>query len=172
MSLLDLELNVASLEAENADHEATKALLCQEIEEVKHDMREVVSKVVTYACMELLHSDEFGRLVEKLVSLAITFGRCMAYEQVAKMKEPFNLSKVKGYRPLYEKEHTQASNDLTTTTFSWLNKYVASHSAETCSFEDPDACAFFLVSYSNFCSFFEAYVSSCLYLEPSPSPNE
>ncbi|GKD86061.1 hypothetical protein Tco_1357215, partial [Tanacetum coccineum] len=27
--------------------------------------------------------------------------------------------------PSYEKEHTQASNDLATATFSWLNEYVA-----------------------------------------------
>ncbi|GKA53706.1 hypothetical protein Tco_0747021 [Tanacetum coccineum] len=30
-----------------------------------------------------------------------------------------------GYRPSYDKEHTQSSNDLATTTFSWLNEYVA-----------------------------------------------
>nr|GEZ80427.1 hypothetical protein [Tanacetum cinerariifolium] len=65
------------------------------------------------------------RLVGKLVSLAITFDRCRAYEQVARMNEPFDLSKVKGYFPSYEKEHTQASNDLATATFSWLNEYVA-----------------------------------------------
>ncbi|GJU34796.1 hypothetical protein Tco_1183150 [Tanacetum coccineum] len=99
MSLSDLESKVASLESEKANLEATKALLRQEIE-------------------ELLHSDKLGRLVGKLVSSAITFGRCKAYEQVAKMKEPFDLSKIKGYRPSYKKEHTQASNDLATATFS------------------------------------------------------
>ncbi|GJS35758.1 hypothetical protein Tco_0534140 [Tanacetum coccineum] len=109
--------------------EATEALLRQEIEEVKHDRREVVSKVVPYTCMELLHSDDMGRLVGKLVSSAITFGRCRAYEQVARMKEPLDLSKVMGYRPSFEKEHTQASNDLATATFSWLNEYVADASA-------------------------------------------
>ncbi|GJZ52592.1 hypothetical protein Tco_0607107 [Tanacetum coccineum] len=129
VSLLALESDDASLKAEKANLEATKALLRQEIEEVKHDRREVVSKVVPYACMELLHSDELGRLVRKLVSSAITFGRCRAYEQVARMKEPFELSKVKGYRPSYKKEHTQASNDLATATFSWLNEYVADASA-------------------------------------------
>ncbi|GKA53705.1 hypothetical protein Tco_0747020 [Tanacetum coccineum] len=30
-----------------------------------------------------------------------------------------------GYRPSYKKEHTQSTNDLATTTFSWLNEYVA-----------------------------------------------
>ncbi|GKE25586.1 hypothetical protein Tco_1440970, partial [Tanacetum coccineum] len=129
VSLSALELRAASLEAKKANLEATEALLCQEIEEVKHDRREVVSKVVPYACMELLYSDELGRLVGKLVLSVITFGRCRAYEQVARMKEPYDLSKVKGYRPSYEKEHTQASNDLATTTFSWLNVYVADASA-------------------------------------------
>ncbi|GJT38958.1 hypothetical protein Tco_0938823 [Tanacetum coccineum] len=125
VSLLDLESKVASLRAEKANPEATEASLCQEIEEVKHDRREVVSKVVPYACIELLHSDELGRLVGKLVSSAITFGRCRAYKHVARMNEPFDLSKVKGYRPSYKKEHTQSSNDLDTATFSWLNEYIA-----------------------------------------------
>ncbi|GJZ72703.1 hypothetical protein Tco_0636849 [Tanacetum coccineum] len=129
VSLLALELKVASLKAEKANLEATKASLRQEIEEVKHDRREVVSKVVPYACMALLHSDELGRLVGKLVSSAITFGRCRAYEQVTRMKEPFDLSKVKRYRPSYEKEHTQARNDLAIAIFSWLNEYVADASA-------------------------------------------
>nr|GEX71065.1 hypothetical protein [Tanacetum cinerariifolium] len=95
VSLSALESKVTPLEAKNANLEATEASLCQEIEEVKHDKREVVFKVVPDACIELLHSDELGRLV----SSAITFGRCRAYEQVARMKEPFKLSKVKGYRP-------------------------------------------------------------------------
>ncbi|GJY01268.1 hypothetical protein Tco_0359420 [Tanacetum coccineum] len=129
VSLLALESKVSYLEAEKANLKATEASLRQEIEEVKHDRREVVSKVVPYACMKLLLSDELGRLVGKLVSSAITFGRCRAYEQVARMKDPFDLSKVKGCRPSYEKEHTQASNDLATATFSWSNEYVADASA-------------------------------------------
>nr|GEV77891.1 ribonuclease H-like domain-containing protein [Tanacetum cinerariifolium] len=75
LSLLDMESKVASLEAKKANLEAIDASLCQEIEKVKHDKREVVSKVVHYACMELLYSDELGRLVGKLASSAITFGR-------------------------------------------------------------------------------------------------
>nr|GEZ13998.1 hypothetical protein [Tanacetum cinerariifolium] len=94
-SLLALESKVASLEAEKANLKATKASLRQEIEEVKHDRREVVSKVVPYACMELFTV----------------------------------MNWVKGYRPSYEKEHTQASNNLATATFSWLNKYVVDASA-------------------------------------------
>ncbi|GJT59609.1 hypothetical protein Tco_1003142 [Tanacetum coccineum] len=89
------------------------------------DRREVVSKVVPYVAMELVHSDDMGSLVSRLVSSAILYGRCRAYEQVADMKEPFDLSKVKGYRSSYKKDHTQASNDLATATFPWLDEFVA-----------------------------------------------
>ncbi|GJX41652.1 hypothetical protein Tco_0256642 [Tanacetum coccineum] len=51
-------------------------------------------------------SDELDRLVGKLVSSAITYGRCRAYKQVAAMKEPFDLSKAKGYHSSYQKDHT------------------------------------------------------------------
>ncbi|GKC79353.1 ribonuclease H-like domain-containing protein [Tanacetum coccineum] len=100
-----------------------------EVDDVKRDRMEVVSKVVPYAAMELVHSDDLGSLVGRLVSSAIFYGRCKALEQVAGMKEPFDLSKVKGYRPSYKKEHDQASNDLATATFPWLSKFVADPSA-------------------------------------------
>ncbi|GJU68750.1 hypothetical protein Tco_1255009 [Tanacetum coccineum] len=47
------------------------------------------------------------------------------HEKEKSAKEP----EVKEYRPSYEKEHTQANNDLATATFSWLNEYVAEASA-------------------------------------------
>nr|GEX28119.1 hypothetical protein [Tanacetum cinerariifolium] len=96
-----------------------------EVDELKHARREVVSKVVPYAEMELIHSDDMGSLVFKLVSSDIVYGRCRAFKQVAGMKEPFDLSKVKGYRSSYKKDHTQASNDLAATTFPWLDEFVA-----------------------------------------------
>nr|GEV71847.1 hypothetical protein [Tanacetum cinerariifolium] len=52
-----------------------------------------------------------------------------AYEQVIDMKEPFDLSKVKGYRSSYKKDRTQASTDLATVTFPWLDEFVADPSA-------------------------------------------
>nr|GEZ77688.1 hypothetical protein [Tanacetum cinerariifolium] len=81
--------------------EKISALTTKEVEELKHDMRDVVSKVVPYAAMELVHSDDIGNLVGKLVSFAIVYRRCRAFEQVIDMNEPFNLSKVKGYRSSY-----------------------------------------------------------------------
>nr|GEY40478.1 hypothetical protein [Tanacetum cinerariifolium] len=92
---------VNSLEADKARLEAVEVYLRREVEELKQDRRDVVSKVVPYAAIELVHSDELGRLVGKLVSSAITYRRCRAYEQVAVMKEPFELSKAKGYRSSY-----------------------------------------------------------------------
>ncbi|GJZ12272.1 hypothetical protein Tco_0547502, partial [Tanacetum coccineum] len=105
--------------------EAIEASLRREVEELRQDRRDVVSKVVPYATLELVHSDELGRLVGTLVSSAIIYGRCRVYEQVAALKEPFNLSKAKGHRSSYKKEHTQASNDFATAMFPWLDKFVA-----------------------------------------------
>ncbi|GJW95786.1 hypothetical protein Tco_0175458 [Tanacetum coccineum] len=123
-SLSTLESKVTSLEAEKARLEAVEVALRKEVEELKQDMREVVSKVVPYVAMELVHSDDMGSLVGKLVSSAIVYGRCRAFEQVADIKEPFDLSKMKVYLSSYKKEYTQASNDLATTTFPWLDEFM------------------------------------------------
>ncbi|GJZ93091.1 hypothetical protein Tco_0665156 [Tanacetum coccineum] len=105
-SLSTLESKVTLLEAEKARLETVEASLRKEVEELKQDRREVVSKVVPYAAMELVHSDDMGSLVGKLVSSAIVYGRCRDFEQVADMKEPFDLLKVKGYHSSYKKDHT------------------------------------------------------------------
>ncbi|GJV51581.1 hypothetical protein Tco_1447322 [Tanacetum coccineum] len=129
ISILSTKSKVTSLEAEKARLEAFKVTLRKEVEAHKQDRREVVSKVVPYAVVELVHSDDMGSLVGKLVSSAIVYGRCRAFEQITNMKEPFELLKVKGYRSSYKKDHTQASNDLATTTFPWLDEFVADPSA-------------------------------------------
>ncbi|GJV05503.1 hypothetical protein Tco_1343159 [Tanacetum coccineum] len=66
-SLSTLQSKVTSLEVKKARLEAIEVSLRREVEELKQDMREVVLKVIPYAAM--------------------------AYEQVADMKEPFDLSK-------------------------------------------------------------------------------
>ncbi|GJW20915.1 hypothetical protein Tco_0031537 [Tanacetum coccineum] len=122
---MTLESKVAFLEAEKAKLEVTEASLYQKIETVKRDRAEFVLKVVPYVAMELVQSDEMGRLVAKLVSSTIFYERCAAFEEVADMKEPLDLAKVKGYRPSYKKEHTQAGNGKTTATFPFLSEVVA-----------------------------------------------
>ncbi|GJY92904.1 hypothetical protein Tco_0508686 [Tanacetum coccineum] len=79
--------------AEKARLKAVEVSLRKEVEELKHDRREVVSKVIPYVVMELVHSDAMDSLVSKLMSSAIVYGRCRAFEQVADMKEPFDSSK-------------------------------------------------------------------------------
>ncbi|GJT72743.1 hypothetical protein Tco_1032029 [Tanacetum coccineum] len=129
VSLLTLESKVASLEAKKTRLETIEASLWQEVDDVKRDRMEMLSKVVPYATLELVHNDELGSLVSKLVSFVVFYKRCTAFEQVAEMKEPFDLSKVKGYCPLYKKEHTQPSNDLATITFLFISEFVADPSA-------------------------------------------
>ncbi|GJV47583.1 hypothetical protein Tco_1437795 [Tanacetum coccineum] len=128
-SLSTLKSKVTSLEAEKARLKAVEVSIRKEVEELKHDRREVVSKVVPYTVMDLVHSDDMGSLIGRLVSFAIVYGRCKAYEQVVDMKEPFDLSKVKGYRSSYKKDHTQASNDLAIAIFPWLDEFMADPSA-------------------------------------------
>ncbi|GJT03889.1 hypothetical protein Tco_0838351 [Tanacetum coccineum] len=129
VTLSTLESKVDSLEAEKARLEAVEASLHREVEELKKDRKDVVSKVVPYAALELVHSDELGRLVGMLVSSTITYGRCRAYEQVTTMKDPFDLSKAKGYCSSYKKEHAHDSNDFATATFPWLDEFVADAAA-------------------------------------------
>ncbi|GJW32015.1 hypothetical protein Tco_0052047 [Tanacetum coccineum] len=121
---LSTKSKVTSLEAEKARLEAVEVSLRKEVEKLKQDRREVVSKVVPYAAMELIHSDDMGSLVVRLMSFAILYGRCRAYGQVADIKEPFDLSNMKGYRSSYKKDHTQTSNDFATATFHWLDEFV------------------------------------------------
>ncbi|GKB64812.1 hypothetical protein Tco_0920998 [Tanacetum coccineum] len=66
-SLSTLELKVTSLEAEKARLEVVKVFLQKEVEELKQDRREVVSKVSPYAAMELIYSDDMGNLVGRLI---------------------------------------------------------------------------------------------------------
>ncbi|GJS26004.1 hypothetical protein Tco_0486624 [Tanacetum coccineum] len=124
-NLSSLESQVVSLEAEKAWLEAVEVYLRKEVDDVRWDRMEVISKVVPYAAMELIYGDDLGSLAGKLVTSAIVYGRCKAFEQVATMKEPFDLKKVKGYRSSYKKEHNQAGNDLAITTFPWLLEFVA-----------------------------------------------
>nr|GEX72826.1 hypothetical protein [Tanacetum cinerariifolium] len=116
-------------DANKARLEAVEVSLQKEVDDVKWDTMEAVSKVVPNAVMKLIYSDDLGSLVGRLVSSAIIYGRCKAFEQVAAIKEPFDLSKVKGYRPSYKKEHDQAGNDVATATFPWFSEFVADPSA-------------------------------------------
>ncbi|GJZ31938.1 hypothetical protein Tco_0576985 [Tanacetum coccineum] len=93
--IASLSGEVTSLEAEKVKLEVVKASFRQEPHNAKLDRAEVISKVVPYVAMELMNSDDMDRLVAKLVSASILYGRCHAFEEVAKMKDPFDITKVK-----------------------------------------------------------------------------
>ncbi|GJT96401.1 hypothetical protein Tco_1091919 [Tanacetum coccineum] len=124
-----LSFEVMSLVAEKPRLETVKVSIRKEVDDVRRDRMEVVLNIVPYAAMELIYSDDLGSLVGKLVTSAIIYKRCKAFDQVAAMKEPFNLTKVKGYRSSYKKYHNQAGNDLAIATFRWLSEFVADPSA-------------------------------------------
>ncbi|GJQ89158.1 hypothetical protein Tco_0000297 [Tanacetum coccineum] len=129
LAVVILHEKISTLSSEAKEHKANLDRMMLEIDDAKHDRMEVVSKVVPYITMELVHSDKLCRLVGKLISFAVFYGRCATFEEVAKLKDPFYLMKVKGYRPSYKKEHTKAGNDLATATFPFLSKVVADSSA-------------------------------------------
>ncbi|GJZ30508.1 hypothetical protein Tco_0575555 [Tanacetum coccineum] len=105
--------------------EASNIFICQEVEDVKKDRAEVVSKVVPYVVMELVHSDKLDMLVGRLAFAFVFYGKCDAFEEVAKMTKSFDLATVKMYRPAYKEKHTKAINDLATATFPFLSEVVA-----------------------------------------------
>ncbi|GJY23654.1 hypothetical protein Tco_0397312 [Tanacetum coccineum] len=89
-AILDRMLPAASYQENLATLESKVATL-----EAKNGRAKVVTKVVPYVAMEFMHSDEIAMLVRKLVSSVVFYGRCAAFEEVADMKEPFDLAKVK-----------------------------------------------------------------------------
>ncbi|GKE34201.1 hypothetical protein Tco_1453523 [Tanacetum coccineum] len=75
-----------------------------EMDALKQDGASVIAKVVPDAATKLIHIDEMGMLVAKLVKASIIYGRCADFEDVAKLKEPFVMEKMVGYRPSSKQE--------------------------------------------------------------------
>ncbi|GJW61502.1 hypothetical protein Tco_0110837 [Tanacetum coccineum] len=74
---------------------------------------------------KLVHSDEMGVLVAKLVRLAIIYGICMAFEEVAKLKEPFVLEKMPNYRTSLKDEYDQAGEDMANASYPFLSEFTS-----------------------------------------------
>ncbi|GJV52926.1 hypothetical protein Tco_1448667 [Tanacetum coccineum] len=92
---------------------------------LRQDRVAVVAKVVPHVAMELVHSDKMGLLVARLTKIALFHGRCSALEEVAALKEPFELEKMHGYCPLSKKEFDQASDNLATASYPFLAEIIA-----------------------------------------------
>nr|GEX96250.1 hypothetical protein [Tanacetum cinerariifolium] len=100
-------------------------LICElRLRHCRGDRASVVAKVVLDAAIKLICSDEIGMLVAKLVKASIIYGRWAAFEEVAKLKEPFIMEKMAGYRPSSKQECDQDGDDLANALYPFLSKYV------------------------------------------------
>ncbi|GKD29947.1 hypothetical protein Tco_1240725 [Tanacetum coccineum] len=73
--------------------------------------------------MKLVHSDEIGVLVSRLVREAIIHGRCTTFKEVSKLKEPFILEKMPGYRTSLKDEYDRAGEDMANASYPFLSKF-------------------------------------------------
>nr|GEW01322.1 hypothetical protein [Tanacetum cinerariifolium] len=93
-NLSSLESQVVSLEAKKARLKAVEVSLRKKVDDARRDRMEVFLKIVPYAAMELIHSDDLGSLVGKLVTSAIVYGRYpSAHVEVLLKKKPPSIQK-------------------------------------------------------------------------------
>ncbi|GJR70127.1 hypothetical protein Tco_0016192 [Tanacetum coccineum] len=113
-----------------ANYEQTLSILhAKEIDSLRRDKAAIVSKVVPNAAMKLVHSDEMGVLVARLVRVAIIHGRCTAFEEVAKLKEPFILEKMPGYRTSLKDEYDRAREDMANASYPFFSEFTLNPNA-------------------------------------------
>ncbi|GJS88574.1 hypothetical protein Tco_0771210 [Tanacetum coccineum] len=120
-----LREKIEGIESEKERLKSSKIQFLQEIDSLKQDRADVVSKVIPNAAMKLIRNDDLGVLIAKLVRSSIIYGRCQAFEEVAAMEEPFVLEKMSGYRPSSKEEYDQAGDALANASYPFLAEYVA-----------------------------------------------
>ncbi|GKB70098.1 hypothetical protein Tco_0931510 [Tanacetum coccineum] len=123
--LFVLHSKVEGLETEMKRLKKSESQLLQEIDGLKQDRVTVVVKVVPHVATELVRSYKIGLLIARLVKTTHVHGRCTTFEEVADLKEPFELEKMHGYRHLSKKEFDQASDNLATASYSFLAEATA-----------------------------------------------
>ncbi|GJX31495.1 hypothetical protein Tco_0241350 [Tanacetum coccineum] len=124
-TLSSLRPKIKGLESKRENLKAFEIQLLQKMDSLKQDRADVVAKVILDAAMKLVHSDEMGVLVAKLVKASIFHGRCGAFEEVSKLKEPFILEKMLDYRPSLKEEYDRADDDLANTSYPFLAEFTA-----------------------------------------------
>nr|GEU91747.1 hypothetical protein [Tanacetum cinerariifolium] len=120
-----LRVKFEGLESESERLKASEIQMLQEIDRLRQDMAVIVSKVVPDASMKLVHSDEMGVLVARLVRAAIVHGRCTKFKEIAKLKEPFALEKMPGYRMSLKDEYNRAKEDMANDSFPLLSEFTS-----------------------------------------------
>ncbi|GKE22509.1 hypothetical protein Tco_1434021 [Tanacetum coccineum] len=102
------------------NYEQTLAIL-----RMRQDEAAVMAKVVPHVATELVRSDETGLLFSRLVKAAMFQGRCTTFEEVAALKEPFDLEKMPGYHHSFKKDFDQAGDDLVTASYPFIAEATA-----------------------------------------------
>nr|GEU42504.1 hypothetical protein [Tanacetum cinerariifolium] len=100
-------------------------VVAHEIDRLRQDRAAIVSQFVPDIAMKLVHSDEMGVLVARLVRASIIHGRCTAFEEIAKLKEPFVLEKMSGYRMSSKDEYDRAREDMDNASFPFLSEFTS-----------------------------------------------
>ncbi|GJX03587.1 hypothetical protein Tco_0189503 [Tanacetum coccineum] len=116
---------VEGLESEGKSLRASDIQLLQEVDSLRQDRATVVARVIPDATMKLIHSDEMGVLIARLVKASIIHGRCASFEEVAKLKNPSILEEMPGHRPSSKEEYDQAGNDLPDASYPLLAELTA-----------------------------------------------
>ncbi|GKD88785.1 hypothetical protein Tco_1364292 [Tanacetum coccineum] len=96
-----------------------------EVDSLRQDRAAVVSKVILDKAMKLVHSDEMGVLIARLVKASIIYDRCSAFKEVAELKKPFILEEMPMYRPSSKEGYDRVGNDLADVTYPFLVELTA-----------------------------------------------
>ncbi|GJU42608.1 putative RNA-directed DNA polymerase [Tanacetum coccineum] len=86
-TLATIRSKVEGLETERERLKKSETQLLQEMDELRQDRVTVVANVVPHVAMELVRSDEIGLLVARLVKTILVHCRCLAFEEVAALKD-------------------------------------------------------------------------------------
>nr|GEV41929.1 hypothetical protein [Tanacetum cinerariifolium] len=113
------------LESERERLKASEIQMLQEINRLRQDRAAVVSRVVPGTAMKLVHSNDMGFLVARLVTETIIHGRCMAFKEIAKLKEPFIFKKMLGYHMSSKDEYDRAGEDMANASFPFLSEFTS-----------------------------------------------
>ncbi|GJV97926.1 hypothetical protein Tco_1549503 [Tanacetum coccineum] len=118
-------LQIEGLRNEGKRLKASEIQILQKVDSLRWDRAAVVSRVIPDTTMMLIHSDEMGALIYRLVKTSIIYGRCTAFEEVAKLKKPFVLEEILGYHPSLKEEYDRAGNDLADASYPFLAELTA-----------------------------------------------
>nr|GEW40371.1 hypothetical protein [Tanacetum cinerariifolium] len=118
-------LKVKRLKFKRERLKSSETHLLKEVDGLRQDRVDVVSKVVPHVATKLVCSDEMGLLVAQFVKAAMFCGRCTALEEIAALKEPFNLGKIPGYRFYSKVEFDQDGDDLATVSYLFIAEATA-----------------------------------------------